>query len=112
MGQVEAVLREQALKIGAEAFRLHVQHSRGGYAGSSRSCSCGQRQRFVGQRERVLATLLGPVPIRRAYYRCAYCGESCLPYDEEAGLGESQVSVGLAKAATLLGVHEPFESSA
>jgi len=112
LGQVESVLRGEVLKIGAEALRLHVQKVRGGYEGSSRPCSCGERQRFVGQRERVLATLLGSVPIRRAYYHCKHCGQSCLPYDEAAGLGENQVSVGLAKAATLLGIHEPFESSA
>lgn len=112
LGQVEQVLREQMLAIGAEALRLHVQERRAGYEGSTRGCSCGQRQRFEGYRLRVVATLLGAVPLRRAYYRCPSCGASCFPYDEQAGLGRSQVSVGLAKAATLLGVHEPFESAA
>lgn len=111
LGQVEQVLREQVLKIGAEALRLHVQDQRGGYEGSRRRCPCGGHQAFKGYRPRVLATLLGDVPMRRAYYRCPSCRATCFPFDEQAGLGDEQVSVGLAKAATLLGIHEPFASA-
>ena len=60
-------------------------------------------------RPKTMSTLLGEVTIPRAYYRCGECGASSLPYDERVGLGGGQVSVGLAKAGTLLGIHEPFE---
>jgi len=107
--QAEQVLREQVTRIGAEALRVHLDSRRLGYEGSTRSCACGSWQRFVGHRFRVVATLLGSVPIRRAYYRCPVCGRSSLPYDERVGLGEGAVSAGLARAATLLAVEEPFE---
>jgi hypothetical protein len=65
-------------------------------------------QRFVEYRRKVVATPLGTVPIRRAYYRCGHCGASALPYDQQVGLGDSPVCVGLGQSATLLGVQEPF----
>ena len=109
LGEAEAVLREEALKIGGRALQLHLEGRKLGYEGSSRVCVCGGSQRFVEYRPKTMSTLLGEVTIRRAYYRCGDCGASCLPYDELVGLGRGQVSVGLAKAATLLGVQEPFE---
>jgi hypothetical protein len=109
--QVEGVLREQLLRIGSRALELQLQKHKLGYEGSSRPCSCGQEQRFVEYRPKTLATLLGSVTYRRAYYRCRACGTSSLPYDERVGLGSGQVSAGLAKAATLVSIQEPFESS-
>jgi hypothetical protein len=112
LGQAESVLQEQIRRIGARALELHLQQHKLGYEGSSRACLCGQNQRFVEHRPKTLATLMGPVTIRRAYYRCSSCGAGWLPYDWRVGLGEGQESVGLAKAACLCGIHEPFESAA
>jgi len=74
--QAEQVLRENLMRIGAEALRVHLGSRRLGYEGSARPCSCGDWQRFLGHRPRVVATLLGSVAIRRAYYRCGACGRS------------------------------------
>jgi hypothetical protein len=112
LGKAEAILREQMLRIGAAALEQHLQGKRLGYEGAARACSCGSVQRFVEYRPKTVATLLGPVTFRRAYYRCPACGESCLPYDQRVGLGEGAVSLGLAKAATLVGVQEPFAPAA
>ena len=108
LGEAEAALREPLLRIGARALRLHLEGRKLGYEGSSRVCPCGGRQRFVEYRPKTMSTLLGEVTIPRAYDRCGDCGASSLPYDERVGLGGGQVSVGLAKAGTLLGIHEPF----
>ncbi len=111
LGQAEAVMQEQMRRIGARALELHLAEHKLGYEGSSRACRCGENQRFVQHRPKTVATVLGPVTLRRAYYHCSACGSSSLPYDERIGLGEGQVSVGLAKAATLLGVQVPFEQA-
>jgi len=108
LAQAEAVVRQQMLKIGAAALEQHLKDRKPGYEGSSRVCACGGRQRFVEYRPKTLATLVGPVTIRRAYYRCGNCGASCLPYDERVGLGRGQVSVGLARVGCLLGALDPF----
>ena len=106
--QVEDVVLQQVRRIGAKAVELHLGGQKLGYEGAARPCPCGRVQRFVEYRPKVVATLLGRVPIRRAYYRCVHCGASALPYDTQVGLGDPQVSVGLAQGATLLGAQGPF----
>lgn len=110
--QAERVVLEQMRRIGARVVELHLSRKRLGYEGSGRSCACGGVQRFVEYRDKTVASLLGAVRIRRAYYRCRRCGSSSLPYDSRVGLGDGPESVGLAKAATLLGIHEPFAGGA
>jgi hypothetical protein len=110
--QVEPVVLEQMRRIGARVIELHLSRRRLGYESASRPCACGRTQRFVEYRAKTIATLLGALRIRRAYYRCRVCGRSSLPYDTRVGLGDGPESVGLAKAATLLGIHEPFQGGA
>ena len=73
--------------------------------------SCGGVQRFVSHRPRTLATLLGPVTIRRAYYHCpprlGGCGASAVPYDARVGLGRCYETAGLAERAVSLAADEP-----
>jgi hypothetical protein len=106
--QVEAMVLRQVRRIGAKAVELHLGRQKLGYEGAARPCPCGRVQRFVEHRPKRVATLLGTVALRRAYYRCGACGASALPYDAQVGLGDAQVSVGLAQGATWLGVQEPF----
>lgn len=109
--EAEQVIRQAVLRIGAKAIEPQLAGKRLGYEGSSRACDgkdCGKDQKFVGHRPRVLATLLGQVTIKRAYYHCGGCGASCCPYDYSAGLGANHESVGLSKAASLLAAMDPF----
>jgi hypothetical protein len=109
--EVERVVREASMRIGAKAVELRLAQEPLGYEGSSRACDdpdCGHDQRFVGHRPRTLSTLMGQVTIKRAYYHCKQCGCSCCPYDQRVGLGSEQMSVGLAKAAAMLAVVDPF----
>lgn len=107
--RVEAAVLDQVRRIGAQAVELHLAGRKLGYAGCARCCPCGGVQRFVDHRPKRVATLLGPVQIRRAYYRCSACRATAFPYDTAVGLGDGRVSEGLAKAATLLGIQDPFE---
>lgn len=111
LGEAETVLRDRLMAIGAQALQRHLETRKLGYEGSSRPCSCRESQRFVEYRPKTIATLLGDVTIQRAYYRCGSCRTSSLPYDERIGLGKGQVSPGLAKAATLVAIQEPFAPS-
>jgi len=108
LGEAETVLRDRLAAIGARALQMHLEKQKLGYEGCSRRCTCGESQRFVEYRPKTISTLLGEVTIRRAYYRCGSCKTSALPYDERIGLGDGQVSPGLAKASTLMGIQEPF----
>jgi hypothetical protein len=105
--EAERVIRDAVMRVGARALEAHLARAPLGYEGSSRACDdadCAGRQRFVGHRPRTLATLMGQATVRRAYYHCAACGSSCVPYDRRVGLGPEQVSVGLARAAAMLSV--------
>ena len=112
LAEAEAVLRDRMLALGAQTLQLHLEKRKLGYEGASRSCPCGERQRFVEYRPKTISTLLGDVTLRRAYYHCGSCKKTALPYDERIGLGTGQVSPGLAKAATLVGIAEPFAPAA
>lgn len=109
--QLEQAVREVSMRIGAKAVELRLAQQPLGYEGSSRACDnpqCGHDQKFVEHRSRTLATLMGQVTIKRAYYHCKHCGSSCCPYDQQVGLSSQQMSVGLAKAAAMLAVLDPF----
>jgi hypothetical protein len=110
--QVEEALLGVVRRIGAKAAELHLGRQQLGYQGAVRACPCGRTQRFVEHRRKTVATLMGTIELRRAYYRCGDCGQSALPYDQRIGLGAGPESVGLAQAATLLGIQETFANSA
>ena len=115
LGELERIVRDKVLQIGAKAIELRLSGRKLGYEGSSRACGnprCKENQKFVGHRPRTLATLLGQVTFKRAYYHCRHCGASCCPYDRAVGLGSGQESVGLAKAAAMVCAHEPFVPAA
>lgn len=115
LGELERIVRDKVLQIGAKAIELRLSGRKLGYEGSSRACDnprCKENQKFVGHRPRTLATLLGQVTFKRAYYHCRDCGSSCCPYDRAVGLGSGQESVGLAKAAAMVCAHEPFVPAA
>ena len=115
LSELERIVRDKVLAIGARAIELKLSEKKLGYEGSSRACDnpqCKKNQKFVGHRPRTLATLLGQVSFKRAYYHCRHCGASCCPYDRAMGLGSGQESVGLAKAAAMVCAHEPFVPAA
>ncbi len=66
--------------------------------------------RFVQHRNRDIHTTFGWIKISRAYYYCADCGKSLVPYDKSSGLGAEQLSPGLAQACCLLAVDDSFEA--
>lgn len=107
-GKVAGLVR----RVGREALQRVMDAGRKGYEGSQRPCGCGHWQRFVSNRSKQVVTMLGPIRIRRAYYRCEQCGQGELPYDRASGLGSGQLSNRLAGAVSLLAVHVGFAQAA
>ena len=77
---------------GAKAVERLWATGKLGYEGSATTCPCGGVARFVGYRTRQVAALVGPIRIRRAYYRGGTCGATPLLYDARAGLGDLATS--------------------
>jgi hypothetical protein len=107
-----ARLEQAAVELGKRLAQLalqdQLQQLGSGYTASSQACPCGQRQRFLRYAPRQVRSLVGTVQLRRAYYRCADCGASALPLDQQLGLSEREISPGVERAASLLAAHLPF----
>ncbi len=112
LGQLESVVGGIVKSLGAGLLQRLVDRTPNGYHGSSIPCSCGAAMRFVEHRRRSVHTLLGWIRIPRAYYHCAACHRSWIPYDQTSGLGAEQLSPALAQACCLLTVDDSFAQSA
>lgn len=68
-----------------------------------RRCACGEPAAYLRQRPAQVATLLGPITLRRAYYYCARCRHGHAPLDRQLGYCAGSTSAGLDEALALLG---------
>ena len=112
LGQLERSIGTMLKSIGAGLLQRTVDRGGHGCRGSSIPCSCGGSLRFVGHRCQSVHTLWGWITIRRAYYHCASCHRSEVPYDQDSGLEAEQLSPALAQACCLLAVDDSFAESA
>jgi hypothetical protein len=69
---------------------------------------CQADARMVSRRDKRIVSLLGEVPLKRAYYHCRSCGRGCFPLDEEVGLGASHLTPAAAEVTCLAGVQTSF----
>jgi len=63
---------------------------------------------MVSRREKRLVSLLGEVPLKRAYYHCRSCGKGHVPLDKEVGLGASRLTPAAAEVTSLVGIQTSF----
>jgi hypothetical protein len=75
-------------------------------------CSlCEHAAKFHSYQSRRLLTVHGVIRLERAYYYCARCHHSSIPYDEVLGLREA-ISPGLLPLLCLAGTLVPFADAA
>ena len=79
-----------------------------GYGGPAVDCGAGHQARFVSYRDKVIDTVLGPVTVRRAYYRCGQCPGGVVPRDAELGTVHASLSPGLRSMAARAATAVPF----
>jgi hypothetical protein len=74
---------------------------------------CDQAAKFHGYRPRTPLSLLGPLPLQRAYYCCGRCGHGLAPFDEAVGLTPKHLTPGAERLTALAGLaSESFEEAA
>jgi hypothetical protein len=84
----ERLAEEVGRQTSALVFELAVVRGceRGGYTGPQTPCVCGAAARFVSYRGRWVRSVCGEARVERAYYHCAPCHTSVLPWDAAQGL--------------------------
>ncbi len=76
------------------------------------SCpDCREDAKFIDYRKCHVTGLFGEIVYERAYYHCRHCKSGWFPTDAEFGIAGHQTP-GAREVISLLGVLEPFESSA
>ena len=63
---------------------------------------CGQTADFQGYRPLTPLSLVGPIPLKRAYYYCHRCGGT-VPWDDEVGLTPKRLTPAAEELVTLAG---------
>jgi hypothetical protein len=104
----EAVIRAGVLRAGCGILG-ELLSADPGHRGPRVDCGRGHEAMFTGYREKVIDTVLGPVTLRRAWYRC---GHGLAPRDAELGVAGASMSPGLAAMTSKAGAAVPFAQAA
>lgn len=73
------------------------------------ACSCGETARYHDTRPKQLLTVLGPIAIERAYYRCPHCEQAQVPRDRELDVAGTECSPGVRRMLAAVGSEASFE---
>ncbi len=111
LGALETAVQGKLRQLGQGLLQRLLARQAHGYQGSSIPCSCGAAKRFVAHRAKGIHTIFGWIEIGRAYYHCPACKSTAVPYDQASGLGNQQLSPGLARACCVSAVDDSFEES-
>jgi hypothetical protein len=75
--------------------------------------TCGQAAKFQDYRPRTPLSLLGPLPLKRAYYCCGRCGHGLAPFDQTVGLTAQRLTPAAERLTSLAGLlSDSFEEAA
>jgi hypothetical protein len=75
--------------------------------------TCGLAAKFHGYYRRTPLSLLGPIPVERAYYYCGHCGHGRAPFDAAVGLTPKRLTPGAERICCLAGLlSDSFEEAA
>ena len=83
-----------------------------GQRGPRLPCGQGHEAEFTDYRDKTFDTVLGPVTLRRAWYRCAECKHGFAPRDAELGVAGTSLSPGLAAMNDTAAATGPFAKAA
>lgn len=112
LGKIEQIVLQTVMSLGCGVLQRLVDRADRGYRGSSIYCKgCGGSMRFVEYRSKTLHSLFGWITAKRGYYHCRPCGAGTVPYDVQRGLGDEQITPGLAKFCCTLAVDDSFDES-
>ena len=71
LGVLEQAMRAALAAAGARLLEAVLAGGDDGYAGPHVKCGSGHQAGYAGRRPKTVTTVLGPVPVMRAWYHCA-----------------------------------------
>ena len=105
------VLRAGLLKLGGSMLG-QLLSADPGHRGPRVRCGQGHEAEFTDYRDKTFDTVLGPVTLRRAWYRCAECKHGFAPRDAELGMAGTSLSPGLTAMNDTAAATGPFAKAA
>jgi hypothetical protein len=110
---LEEAMRAALVSAGAALLQAVLEEQDDGYCGPHAACAgCGGRAGYAGSRPKTVATVLGAVTLRRAWYHCAACRAGFAPRDAQLGVAGTAASPGLAEMIALAGAEVSFGRAA
>ena len=73
------------------------------------ACECGRPANYHEMRPKELMTVVGRVPMERAYYVCPHCHQGQSPRDQELDVQGTQCSPGMRRMMAAVGSDRSFE---
>jgi len=105
----EMALRASMHQIGGRVLEKLLNADGGGYEGPRMDCGRGHQAEFVDYRPKEVVTVLSPVTVLRAYYRCPCCQGGVVPKDQGLDIVGTSFSPGVRRMMGRVGAKEPFE---
>jgi hypothetical protein len=107
LATIELAVRAAMMRLGGSLLEGLLANDPG-YRGPRIDCGAGHQARFVDYRDKTMATVLGQVQLRRAYYHCTGCRHGLCPRDSELGMAAGSTSPGLTAMLARAGATVPF----
>jgi hypothetical protein len=108
----EKCLKEAVLAAGARVLERLLADVCCGRRGEAVVCSCGSRMQSRGVKEKEVRTILGPLTLRRAMFKCPDCGQTALPGDAALDVVNTSFSPGLRRMMSRAGGNSTFRQAA
>jgi hypothetical protein len=107
---VEMSARHQASRLPARALEQRLNTDTSDHAGPQTALPLRRFRQYHGRHGRTFESVLGPLHLQRAYYRCEQCESGFCPRDQALGLESFSRTPGVlrmtASAAALLSFEE------
>ena len=105
------MIRAGMLKLGSTIL-AELLSADPGQRGPRVPCGHGHQAGFTDYRDKTFDTVLGPVTLRRAWYRCAECKHGFAPRDAGLGIAGTSLSPGLTVMTDIAAAACPFAKAA
>ena len=108
---MEEALRTAVLSAGTTVLGGLLEGIGCGNREQSVICHCGAIMQSKGIEEKILLTIMGPLPFRRSRYECPDCAEARYPGDEELDIVGTGRTPGLRRMMARAGSRQPFKEA-